>query len=249
MRTAIKLVTIGTGLATLATAALMLGSGASSDTLAAFRVRAANAANMSSQGKDQARLEPALIQLAQAGPGHGPHPFDAGAGMGLGMGPSMGPDGPPPPRGLAGLFGMSWAGRPWPFGDGTPPSPRQLCEEHINFGSARVAYLKAKLRLQGNQKDAWQKLEQAAEPTVERMREACAQLPAQMGGAGNLPERIDLMARQLAVRVEFLQAIREPLRAVYDTLTPDQRTVLDRPGGRPHFGGPHFGGPPPMGPH
>jgi hypothetical protein len=238
MRTAIKLVTIGTGLVTLATAALVLGSGNPPDALAAFRVRAANAANMSSQSKDQARMEPALIQLAQAGPAHGPHPFDANADMG----PGMGPDGPPP-RGLAGLFGMSWAGRPWPFGDGTPPSPRQICEEHINFGSARVAYLKAKLRLQGNQKDAWQKLEQAAEPAVERMREACGQLPAQMGGAGNLPERIDVMARQLAVRTEFLQAIREPLRAVYDTLTPDQRAVLDRPAGRPHFGGP------PMGPH
>jgi hypothetical protein len=242
MKTAIKLVTIGTGLATLAAAAPMLGSGAF-DAPAAFRVRAANAANVSSQGKDQARLEPALIQLAQAGPAHGPHPFDAGAGMG----PGMGPDGPPP-RGLAGLFGMSWPGRPWPFGDGTPPSPRQICEEHINFGSAHVAYLKAKLRLQGNQKDAWQKLEQAAEPAVERMREACGQLPAQMGGAGNLPERIDVMARQLAVRTEFLQAIREPLRAVYDTLTPDQRAVLDRHPGRLHFGGPHMALPP-IGPH
>jgi LTXXQ motif family protein len=226
MRTAIKLVMFGAGLATLAAAAAVLGSGPSFDAPAAFRVRAANAASMSSQGKDQARLESGLIELAQAGPMHGPHPFPPGAGMG----PGMGPDGPPP-RGLAALFGR-----------GEPPSPRQLCEEHINFGLAHAAYLKGKLRLQGNQKDAWQKLEQAAEPAVERMREACSQLPTQMGGTASLPERIDLMARQLAVRTEFLQAIREPLRAVYDTLTPDQRAVLDRPpfGGR-HFGGPHMG--------
>jgi hypothetical protein len=50
-------------------------------------------------------------------------------------------------------------------------------------------------------------------------------------GACALPDAVDLAERHLTSRLELLRAIREPLRALYNTLTPEQRMALE-PGPR-----------------
>jgi hypothetical protein len=109
------------------------------------------------------------------------------------------------------------------------PSPRVACEEDINRRMQLVGYLKSKLRLQGAQKDAWQKLEQAGEPALQKIRELCGQLPIQTASPPNLPDMVDMAEKQaavIAVQLEFLRAIREPRRALYETLSADQRALL-----------------------
>jgi hypothetical protein len=114
-----------------------------------------------------------------------------------------------------------------------PPGPlppnRAACEEDINRSAAMAGYIKSKLQLQGSQKDAWRKIEEAAEPAVEKLRQTCALLPVSMSLPPSLPEAIDLAAKQFAIRAAFLQAISGPVHALYETLSSDQRAALSPP--------------------
>lgn len=189
--------------------------------------------------KDQARLPSsaiagqsddygtALIQLAQAtrptppeGAGHMPPPDE---GMRPMPGGPMRPDGEP--------FGPPPMARHRP---GPPPPPtRAACEERMAHHAAMAGYVRSKLQLQGAQKDAWRKIEDAAEPAVAKLHQICALLPVQLGPPPALPDAVEFAAKQAAARAELLQAVSGPIRALYDTLSPDQRAALVPPHG-PH---------------
>lgn len=109
------------------------------------------------------------------------------------------------------------------------PSPRRACEEDIDRHAAFAGYLRSKLQLQGTQHEAWQTIELAARPAVEALRRVCAELPDRGVATMSVPEAFEHAQRRLAASAEFLGAIREPLRALYDTLSPDQRAVLELP--------------------
>lgn len=164
----------------------------------------------------------ALVQLAQAArpqppqgegrrPPGGPDESDAPP-FHLMMGPPAGPFGPPP-------FAMPGPHGPMPF-------TRAGCEEDINRHAAMAGYIRSKLNLQGNQKEAWRKIEEAAEPAVTKLHQVCTQLPVNAGPPSALPDAIEFAAKQASARAEFLQAVSGPVRALYDTLTPDQRAAL-----------------------
>jgi hypothetical protein len=180
------------------------------------------------RGKDQSRLpsmaaaggeeeEPQpVIELAQAFdlPGGGP-PFGGAVGPHL------------PGRGVMGLFGQSLRG--------SALSPRQACEEHVDRHMAIAAYLKSKLRLQGAQVEAWQKIEAAAAPTVEALRNLCADLPTRAGSPPSMPEVMAHAEKRLSAMLDFVRAVREPMRALYEMLSADQRAALMPPMLRPPF--------------
>lgn len=206
------------GLAVASAAALSLPSHAPTAAKTAL-------VNISLHGKTQARLIQAadregenatataiIMQLAQAmGPfWDGPDPV-FGGGV-----PPFGP----PPHG-PGIMG--------PFGPVQPPSPRADCQEHIDRLAGLVGYLKSKERLQDAQRAAWQKVEAAAEPFLARIRALCEELPTQPAQPPGLPARVDFAIKRMTAQSELLRAIREPLQALYDTLSPDQRTLLDMP--------------------
>src|SRR5262249_20049142 len=110
---------------------------------------------------------------------------------------------------------------------GPPPAPRIACEEEVDHLMGLVGYLKSKLRLQDDQKAAWLKVEQVAVPAVEKIRNLCVRLPSQPAPQPHLLEHIDFVEMQTAARLELLRAMHEPLRALYETLSPDQRAVLE----------------------
>jgi hypothetical protein len=198
-------------------------------------VRQAAAGSTSVRAKDETRLEPFAdddlfaefgaaaqtshapvgaadsVRIAQAfGPpfmfGAPPVPNGTSAPVGPHMGPHMGPQMGPP------------------MGMGPPPPPtRAACEDRIDVETAMAAYVKAKLRLQPSQREAWQKLEAAAQSSIDKIRAACAGFPADANVAVSLPEMLDAVEADLSARAEFLRATREPLRALYAALTPEQR--------------------------
>ncbi len=116
-----------------------------------------------------------------------------------------------------------------------PPLPltRSVCKDRIDSEAASEAamagYLKSKLRLQPNQREAWQKLENAAQATIEKLHATCESLPTEASAPLSLPDMMDMMEAQLSVRVELLRATREPLRTLFATLTPEQRGALQPP--------------------
>jgi hypothetical protein len=168
----------------------------------------------------------ALVQLAQAArppmpPGPARMPLEGGVDAQGPRGP-MEPGGEPfrgpPPTAMRGHG---------PFGP-VPPN-RAACEEDINRHAAMTGYIKSKLQLQGSQKDAWRKIEEAAEPAVEKLRQACALLPVNAGPPPRLPDGLEIAGKQLAARAAFLLAVSGPAHALYETLSPDQRAALVPP--------------------
>jgi hypothetical protein len=92
-----------------------------------------------------------------------------------------------------------------------------------------AGYLKSKIRLQGEQKNLWQRLELAATPPTEKLRELCSALPSQPALPPNLLERIDFAEKQAVIRLELFRAIHDPLHALYESLSADQRALLAIP--------------------
>lgn len=130
---------------------------------------------------------------------------------------------PQDPRGSEGGADMK---RP-PFGGQLPPPPmRAACLEEISVNVALAGYMKSKLNLQPTQRELWRKIEDAAEPHLDRWRKACSLLPEKPGASPNFPELISAAAERMAARAAFLAAVNEPFQALYATLASDQRDTL-----------------------
>ncbi len=223
MQLAIRIVLTAAGLATVPAAAAILGSVSftSSWVPKAKRIDMSfhDARVIAAAADDSRNNSDAPVQFAQAMdrllncPGAG---APGGFPTQFGLPPVPHLPGPPDPPGA---FGFA---RP----AGPPPSPRVGCEEDIDRLMGLTGYLKSKMQLQGDQKAAWQKVEQAATPGVEKVRELCGRLPSQPAPPPNLLDRIDFAEMQMTARVELLRAVHEPLQALYDTLLPDQRALL-----------------------
>jgi hypothetical protein len=109
------------------------------------------------------------------------------------------------------------------------PSPRQACEEDIALRAAVAGYLVAKMRLQGAQKEAWHNVINAATPAVEVLYGLCAELPELITAQPSVPDAMSYAQKRLSAAAEFLRVIREPFRALYETLSADQRAALVPP--------------------
>ena len=97
-----------------------------------------------------------------------------------------------------------------------------------------AGYLKSKLRLQPNQREAWQKLENAAQAAIEKLHATCESFPIEASAPVSLPYMMELVEAEMSARVELLRATREPLRALFATLTPEQRQAFRPPAPPPH---------------
>ena len=124
----------------------------------------------------------------------------------------------PVPHGAFGPFSPPAAGA-----QPLRPLTRAACEDRINSEAAIVGYLKSKLRLQPSQRQAWQALENAAQPSIEKLHVACESLPIEVSAPPPLPDMLDMVEADMSARLELLRATREPLRALFASLTPEQR--------------------------
>lgn len=142
------------------------------------------------------------------------------------MMPTQQASGPPWP---VPSFGPLLAGQPPHFAGGPPGAriaDKHECKEQIGRHAAHAAYLKSEIRLQGQQNDAWHKIEQAAEPLIEKMYQLCDSLPAGPPNFLTMSEVADKRARLVA---ELIHAVTPPAQILYNTLSPEQRAVLDNP--------------------
>jgi hypothetical protein len=115
----------------------------------------------------------------------------------------------------------------------------QACKERYAREAGFLAYLGAKLDLNPQQQPLWNQYYQAMLDAAGKLRQVClenANVPPQ--GLTALARR-DRMEKFLTARLDFLHSTRQPLEALYQSLTPEQRALLDHPfqqeqrGGRP----------------
>ena len=153
--------------------------------------------------------EDADLRYAQAGPmgaESGEHAMPGGDGPGMHGGPMM-----------HGMMHHMMMRR----------NPQERCAERLAWRAAMRAYTEAKLNLTAEQRPLWDKVQSAAQAEEQKERQLCAGLKP--GPEATLLDRMDRMQQFLSTRLEGLQSAKPSVQALYQALTPEQRTILDHP--------------------
>src|SRR6266850_2345814 len=103
--------------------------------------------------------------------------------------------------------------------------PQERCTERLAMRAAMRAYAEAKLNLTAEQRPLWDKVQSAAQAEEQKERQLCTGLKA--GAELTLLDRMDRMQQFLSTRLEGLQSAKPSVQALYQALTPEQRTILD----------------------
>lgn len=125
----------------------------------------------------------------------------------------------------------------------------KMCTERYAHMSGHLGYLEAKLDLTEQQRPAFNKWRQALLDAANKARSTCLAAAPKGDTPPTVLERETMMETMLSARLATLQATKPALQALYDSLTPAQRAVFDRPHGGGHRGPGMMGGHGMMGDH
>lgn len=144
-----------------------------------------------------------------------PHAGGPGWGMEQGPGPGMGP--------------MGHAHAMGPQGRGNPAAQAE----------ARLAYLKAELKITSGQEPAWKTFADQARQQAEAMRalRPTVQGGAQSGAQATAPERLEQRNQIMKKRQEQAEKATAAFKDLYAALTPEQKAIADQ-----RFAGGHGAG-------
>lgn len=112
-----------------------------------------------------------------------------------------------------------------------PPafSPQKMCVEHVARKIGIRAYLKARLDLKPDQMQAWNTFEKAADDVSAKDKARCATLPTERKDRPDFADRFTQREAMMKSRLDAIEAVKPSLLALYATLTPDQKEILDHP--------------------
>jgi|GEM_PF-618042 len=121
-------------------------------------------------------------------------------------------------------------------------SPRSMC---LDMAARRIgdrAYLKARLDLKPEQMTAWNAFEKAADEASAKSMARCQTLPTEMKERPGYLDRLVMEEDAMKARIATIEAVKPSLTALVAVLTPEQKTLLDRPrAGFGHQGPMHMG--------
>ncbi|MFO1086762.1 MAG: Spy/CpxP family protein refolding chaperone [Reyranellaceae bacterium] len=119
-------------------------------------------------------------------------------------------------------------------------NPRAFCLDQIARRAGNRAYIRLRLDLKSDQMAAWNAFAKASDDADVKDVARCNALPTEMKDRPTYVERLTMEETVMKARIERINAIKPSLQALYDTLSPEQKAVLDAP--RPmggHGGGMH----------
>lgn len=124
-------------------------------------------------------------------------------------------------------------------------NPKAFCLDRVARRAGNRTYLKVKLDLKADQMTAWDAFAKASDAADVKDTARCNALPSEMKERPSYVDRLGMEEAYMKARVERIEAVKPSLVALYDTLSPEQKAVLDRP--RPMMGmmGHRHGGPGP----
>ena len=108
-------------------------------------------------------------------------------------------------------------------------APEQVCKERFAREAGFLAYVGAKLEVTAAQQPLWEKYHQAMLDSAGKLRQVCLDNANTAPAGVTALERRDRMEKFLTARLDALHATRPPLEALYQSLTPQQRALLDHP--------------------
>jgi hypothetical protein len=106
-------------------------------------------------------------------------------------------------------------------------NPQQRCIDRLAWRAARQAYVETELNLTSEQRPLWDKLQGIAQSEQQRERQLCNQLKSP--GEMTMLDRLDRAQASLSARLDALNAAKPSVRALYQSLTPEQREIFDHP--------------------
>jgi hypothetical protein len=121
-------------------------------------------------------------------------------------------------------------------------NPKTFCLDQIARRAGNRTYLKIRLDLKPEQLTAWNAFAKASDDADVKDTARCNALPTEMKERPNYVDRLTMEETVMKARVERIEAVKPSLLAFYNTLSPEQKVVLDRPRGMPGREG-HRGGP------
>ena len=110
-------------------------------------------------------------------------------------------------------------------------APDQRCKEVYAREAGFLGYLGARLDLTAPQQPLWDKYRQAMLDSAGKRRQVCLDNAGAPGADLSALARRDRLEKFLAARLDALHQTRAPLEALYQSLTPEQRALLDHPRG------------------
>jgi LTXXQ motif family protein len=127
-------------------------------------------------------------------------------------------------RGRGGMMGRGMMGRHWMM---RWKNPKEACIDRLAHHAAMLAYIGTKLDLTAQQRQLWQKVQTIASDTAQKESSLCNSIKA--GPGETILDRLDHMREMMSIRLAGLTAALPELKSLYETLTPEQRAILDRP--------------------
>jgi LTXXQ motif family protein len=109
-------------------------------------------------------------------------------------------------------------------------SPRERCGERLAQRAAMIAYTTTKLNLTPEQKPLWDKLNSIVQAATDRERQLCSTVPsADQRGQETILDRVNRREQFLSARLQALQQAKPALEALYQSLSPDQKAIINHP--------------------
>ena len=146
---------------------------------------------------------------------------------------SQSPAPPPSPAGQAepGGPGGGHDGRGHDGGRWAKVSPQQACVDRIAKRAGFVASIGFKLNLTADQKPLWDKVVAASQAAQANEAKTCAALPASADDRGKetIIDKMNHRQAMMQAQLQGLQQTEPAVQALYQTLTPDQKAVVDHP--------------------
>lgn len=119
-------------------------------------------------------------------------------------------------------------------------NPQGFCLDQVARRASNRAYIKVRMALKPEQMAAWSAFAKAADEADAKDIARCNALPTEMKQRPTYLQRLDVEEQAMKARIERIEAVKPTLQAFYDTLSPEQKAVLDQPrfGGMRHRHGP-----------
>jgi hypothetical protein len=108
-------------------------------------------------------------------------------------------------------------------------SPKEMCVERVARRAGNRAYLKERLDLKPEQLPLWDNFQKAADAAGAKDKARCASLPTDTNTAPSFMDRFSRREEMTKGRLESLEAVKPSLQALYASLTPEQKAIVDRP--------------------
>jgi hypothetical protein len=110
-------------------------------------------------------------------------------------------------------------------------SPQQACVDRLARRAGFVASMGFKLNLTAAQKPLWDKVVAATQVAEDAQRQLCASLPASADDRGKetVLDRMNHREQILQAQLQGLQQTAPAVQALYQSLTPEQKAIVDHP--------------------